>query len=258
MLFPILLLLSSIAPQDSARAPAQQQTLDQVLADEGLRVDLERGLVGMPASVLVREELLEYVLVGPRGATHESLFLTDVKPSILNTALLLLGVEPGRNATIRRSESEEEAASRFDVTPPSGDGFFLYAGWREGEETYFFRVEDLVANLETRRTLPRHRWVYLGSRFRVPRGKTEEVFVADLEENLISLCFFYEGNTLLTARPPECEIQTIWIANSWLVPPRGEPVEILFSRERLDRLPDGWSAALPVVGAGEDEDAGDE
>ena len=66
----------------------------------------------------------------------------------------------------------------------------------------------------TSRALTRHRWVYLGSRFQAPREGEPEVFVADLEQNLICLSFFFQGNTLLTAARPECEAQTIWIANS--------------------------------------------
>ena len=148
--------------------------------------------------MLVRDELLEYLLVGPRGQGHESLFTTDSGPSHLNAGLLALGVEPGSNA-------------RWDVTPeepelrlPAGDGFYVYAAWRERDETYLFRVDDLLSNLRTGRSMPRHRWVFLGSRFSRPREDQPEVFVADHEGNLINIAFFFQGNTLLT---PAVELQ---------------------------------------------------
>ena len=70
---------------------------------------------------------------------------------------------------------------------------------------------------------------------------------ADLEQNLICLSFFYQGNTLLTAALPDCEKQTIWVANSWILPPRGEPVSIVFARDELASLPAEWIEALPVI-----------
>ena len=109
--------------------------------------------------------------------------------------------------------------------------------------------DDLVSNLQTGRSMRRHRWVYLGSRFKSPRAGEPEVFVADLEQNLINIAFFYQGNTLLTASLVECREQTIWLANGWLVPPRGAPLELIFAREPIDRLPEAWAEALPLIEA---------
>jgi hypothetical protein len=222
-------------------------------------VDLEHGVVSLPASVLVRGELLEYLLVGPAGAAHESLFTTRVRPSVLNAALLLSGVKAGENARWKRVEGESDEGPRA-LLPPSGDGFYLYAGWREGGETYFFRVEDLLANLETGRAMRRHRWVFLGSRFAALREDEPEVFLADVEGNLVNLAFFFEGNTLVTAALEECLEQTIWVANAWLVPPRGEPVRLFFARNPLEELEPAWLADLPEVRAATDAEgeAGEE
>ena len=38
----------------------------------------------------------------------------------------------------------QDGAPTHDVQPPSGDGFLIYVAWREGEETYFYRLEDLI------------------------------------------------------------------------------------------------------------------
>jgi hypothetical protein len=75
-----------------------------------------------------------------------------------------------------------------------------------------------------------------------------ETFAADLEQNLISIVFFPEGNVFATAALADCANQTIWIANPWLVPAAGSPVELFFSKQPLSELPPGWSAALPRVG----------
>jgi hypothetical protein len=227
-----------------------QDDVRAALEKEGIGLDLAAGVLSIPATVQIRSELLEYLLVGPNGAAHESLFLTRVRPSLLNAALLLLGVESGHNARWEEGQGVDELGRpQRTVHPPEGDGFYLYAAWREQGETYFFRVEDLVRNLESGRTLRRHRWVYLGSRFAALRPGQPEIFVADAEGNLINLSFFFQGNTLLTAAPEECLAQTIWAANEWLIPEQGEPVRLFFARRPLERLEPAWAAALPEAGA---------
>jgi len=234
--------------QDKAAEPSE---LSAALAQAGLTLDREAGIVSAPATVRIKNELLEYVLVGPRGAAHESLFLTEVRPSLLNAALLLLGVEPGQNArALDRGKVDERGRPERTIVPPEGDGFYLYAGWREQGETYFFRVEDLVRNLASGRSLKRHRWVYLGSRFASLRQGEPETFVADVDGNLVNLAFFFQGNTLLTAAPPECNEQTIWVANEWLLPEMGEPVRLFFARAPLASVPSALLASLPEVSTG--------
>jgi hypothetical protein len=95
--------------------------------------------------------------------------------------------------------------------------------------------------------------VFLGSRFATLRANEPEVFVADAEGNLINLSFFFEGNTLLTAALDECIEQTIWAANAWLVPPRGEPVRLFFSRDPIPRLEPQWLEKLPEAKPTEEE-----
>jgi hypothetical protein len=248
---------ASASPPEAQRQEDSDAELATALAGEGLVLDRAAGWLALPAAVQIKNDLLEYLLVAPQGAAHESLLLTKVRPSLLNAALLLLGVEPGRNARFEPREGfDDRGRPNRAVVPPEGDGFFLYAAWREGEETYFFRVEDLVRNLASGRSLRRHRWVYLGSRFAPLKPGGAESFLADVSGDLINLSFFFEGNTLLTAAPPECLEQTIWAANEWLLPPQGEPVQLIFARAPLETLPPGLAATLPVARTGADAAGG--
>ncbi len=245
------------ATQDVGPPSAEQlearRKLVATLAEQGVQIDLEQGLVGVPASVLVRHDLLEYLLVGPTGAAHEALLATDVTPSVLNAALLALGVAQGNNArwTVRdpppTPEERADGVAPYTVDPPEGDGFYLYLAWREGDEVYRFRVEDLLSNLETGRAMRRHRWVYIGSRFAQLVPGEPEVFAADVEQNLVNVAWFHAGNTLVTAALPQCRRQDIWIANAWLVPPERSAVQLVFARAELERLPEAWEAELPLV-----------
>jgi hypothetical protein len=93
----------------------------------------------------------------------------------------------------------------------------------------------------------RHAWIFLGSTFIEPRPGQGEVFAADLEQNLVNLTYFREGHTLATAALPDCEDQSIWIANAFLLPEREQRVRLIFSRGPLKEPPAEWSAKLPVV-----------
>lgn len=264
----------------------ETQAVERAFLEHDVHVDLGRGTCWIPVRVDVREDLLEYLLVNPKGAAHESLFTTEVLPSHLNAALLALGVSPGVNAKWRSKEpppTEQEiqdGAAPYVVDAPTGDGFCIYAGWREGGETHFHRVDDLLRNLETGRSMRRHAWVFLGSRVvrmrareaNAPKegapkgdatresaskeGGTREVFAADVEGNLVNIAFFEEGNTLVTAALPECLKQTIWLANGWLLPQRGAPVALLFSRKPLEAPPDGMAKDFPEVVEGSDGNEG--
>lgn len=241
-------LLLLVLPAASVPAP-EDDALTRVLAEGGVHLDLENELCLVDARVGVTNELLEYLVVGPRGAAHESMFVVEAMPSLVNAALLALGVERGSNAKwspVEPPPSQEErrkGAPVYDVTPPSGDGFFLYIAWIEQGELFFFRIEDVLTNLGTGTRMTRHRWVYLGSRF-IEDEKGEEVFAADLEQNLVNVSFFHEGHTLLTAALPECVEQTIWMANPWILPPRDAPVKLVFTREPIRVLPEEWEAEL--------------
>ncbi len=247
--------IPSHAPIEAAQKDDDSAVM-QAFAKQGVGIDRTRGLCSIPVDVCIRDALLEYMLVGPGGAAHESLFSTSVAPSVLNAALILLGAEPGSNANWypkdpRPSDADlEKGVSPWVVELPKGFSFYLYAGWKQGGETYFFRVEDLLRDLSKGRGMQRHKWVYLGSRM-VAAGdrdhKEAQAFAADLYQNVINISYFPEGFTVLTAALAECVEQTIWMPNAWLLPDRGEHVRLFFSKERLDTLPADLAANLPEV-----------
>ncbi len=245
-----LLLLGAATQEDP------QSALGARFAEAGVTLDLGAGTCAFPAEVIVRDDYLEYLLVAPHGAVHEALFGTGVDVEILNAALLALGAKPGSNAMWAAKDPEptpeERAAgvSPYDVTLPSGDGFYLYLAWREGTETFFYRAEDLVRDVSRGRTLERHRWVFLGSRM-VERAQGEApVFAAASEGNLINVAFFSQGNTLLTAAVESCVQQDLWLPNAWLLPASGSPLLFVAARERLAALPEALASKLPEASTG--------
>ncbi|QDU69240.1 YdjY domain-containing protein [Engelhardtia mirabilis] len=244
----------------AAAQDAGMAQLVEALAAGGVDFDPVGGHASIEARVATRDDLLEFFLTGPSGSGYESLFSTEADATILNAAFLALGMEPGQNArwVLREdapapASAEQEAGpgelgarpEGYDVLPPEGPGLLIYVGWRVGDETYFFRAEDLIADLERQQPLQRHRWVFLGSR--MVDSNDGEVFVAAMEQNYVNIAWFSEGNTLLTSARPECERQDIWVGNPWLVPEPDTQVRIFFSRDPLTSVPAELEARLPIT-----------
>ena len=258
---PLLLALPQDPLPETAQSTAQAEpevaarNLEAAFAEQGIVVDLDLQLCALPVEVCVCKELLEYVLVTQHGASHESLLATQVAPTLLNAALVTLGAKKGTNVRWKEKDprpTEEErrnGAATHDVEPPTGVTFFMYVAWRVGEETYFFRLEDLITNLDRGRSMQRHGWVYLGSRMVQPKpSDPTRVLAAELEGNLINLSFFRAGNTLFTACLDACVYQTIWAPNAALIPPTGTKLTMVLSRKRLSHLPPNLQQGLVEIG----------
>lgn len=255
-----LLLGGSSAPAQDAPAPTPEPQvpgtvdLEQAFSEQGIQLHTQGLRCSFPVNVCVRQDLLEYVLVTETGAAHESLLSTSVSPSILNAALMILGAKKGENVRwIERDpkptrDEIRNGARTHDVLPPTGEQFFMYLAWQEKGETYFFRLEDLITNLERGRSMQRHGWVYLGSRLIQARpDDPTEVLAAEVEGNLINLSYFRAGNTLFSAALEDCVYQTIWAPNSPLVPPMGSALTMILSRKKLNSLPEELTASLGEI-----------
>ena len=261
-LLPLLGAFATSAQQESVPSDSGPQDRGELGAAGvdlgGVYLDPQAGVVSFPVVVEVRNDLLEYLVVAPHGAVHESMLVTGVDAEVLNASFLALGLTPGQNAKwvakepAPSREAVRNGARAYDVVLPEGDGLFLYLGWREGEETFWYRVEDMLRDLERLRSMRRHRWVFLGSRMVKRQSSPDrEVFAASVEGNLINMPFFAGGTTLLTSALPEAERQDIWLPNAWLLPPRGSQLLMVACTQRQASPPASVLAKLPLVVAGQ-------
>jgi hypothetical protein len=239
---------SALLTHAQEQAPDARAKLAQVLAEQKVSSNFDAGWVAIPCDVVVRGDLLEYLLVNERGAAHESLLGTTVVPSVLNTALLALGLSPGTNARWVAKQGADAAPGAFEVLPPEGAGLYLHVAWRRGEEVHFHRLEDLVLDRSTGAAMRRQKFVYLGSRMVTVRAEEAPVYAADVEGNLVNVSFFEAGHTVLTTSAPECVRQTVWLPNGWLLPQTGQAVQLIFARNRLSSLPDELLTQIPDLG----------
>lgn len=118
------------------KAQALMDELKKQLQQEGITYDAATGTVAVKAVVNQPQDPIEYLLIHRKGKRHEALFVTKAKPSVLNAALLLLGLKAGTNASYKEKdpaptlEEVQNGADPVVVTPPKGEPFWMTVRWR--------------------------------------------------------------------------------------------------------------------------------
>lgn len=227
-------------PKSTEPAAAEASTPEELvaqLAKEGIAVDLRAKTITISTVVNVEMDPIEYALINERGKVHEALLVTEVKPSSLNAAFLLLGYVPGKNARtelIEPQPTEGEVAQGAEwlrVFPPEGMPFYMVASWGEGADRHTVPIEDLILDLVTEKPLENQEWLYLGGRTASIYRGDPPVFVADLEGNLVSVCYLQPANHLATMKHERARDDQVWWRTE-LCPKPGTKVELRICREK--------------------------
>lgn len=223
--------------------------MKQQFQKEGIAFDPERKTVSVPAVVNQPQDPVEYLLIHKKGKRHEAVFVTAAKPSVLNAALLLLGLVPGKNASYVEKkpaptlEEVQAGADPIVVTPPQGEPFYMTVRWKDADGKPVERcVEDLLLDRTTAKEIVDCSWIYLGGRMAQIYRNEPEVYIADFEGNLISICYLSPDNHLATMAHKDARDDQNWWTTSAL-PAAETAVEFVFHRgetklhaERRQRL----------------------
>jgi hypothetical protein len=226
---------------EPATTPEAQKLLDEVkaqFAKEGIVVDAKAQTVSVPATVNSPPDPIEYLLIHKRGKRHEAVFVTTAKPSVLNAALLMLGLVPGKNASYVEKvpmptlEEVQKGVDPLIVTPPQGQPFWMTVRWKTPEgKLEEHCVEDMILDLGKQKSVADAKWVYLGGRMAQIYKNEPEVYIADFEGNLISVCYLSPDNHLATMVHADARDDQNWWTTV-LVPPPDTPVEFVFHKNR--------------------------
>ncbi len=243
-LVSILVLAASLAGQGEVPKPVQEPEradASTVLAEilesfkkERIELDAKARTVTIPVVVNQPQDPIEYLLIHRRGKKHESMFITETKPSVLNAALLMVGLSKGLNATFEEKKPAptlEEVQSGVDpviVTPPKGKPYFMTVRWTTPEKQVVEHcIEDLLLELSTQKPVGKCEWIYLGGRMAQIYKDDPEVYVADLEGNLISVCYMSPDNHLGTmSHEGARDDQNWWVTNK--LPEPGTEMKFIF------------------------------
>lgn len=226
-------------PKPAPAATDPQKVLAEMkeqFAKEGIAFDLTARTVSVPAVVNKPQDPVEYLLIQKKGKRHEAVFVTMAKPSVLNAALLLLGLVPGKNASYvekKPAPTLEEVQAGVDpilVTPPQGEPFFMTVRWKDAEgKPVEHCVEDLLLDLGTQKPIVDCSWIYLGGRMAQIYRNEPEVYIADFEGNLISVCYLSPDNHLATMVHKDARDDRNWWTTN-LMPEADTAVEFVFHR----------------------------
>jgi hypothetical protein len=243
-LLPSLLLAvfaAGASCQDQKPQPAvdPKQLLEEVkqqFAKEGIVLDAKAQTVTVPAKVNHPQDPIEYLLIHKRGKRHEAIFVTQAKPSVLNAALLMLGLTPGKNATYVEKtpaptlEEIQKGADPLIVTPPQGMQLWMTVRWKDAEgKPIEHCAEDLVLDLARQKPIANVSWVFLGGRMARIYKNDPEVYVADFEGNLVSTCYLSPDNHLATMVHENARDDQNWWTTT-LVPAPDTDVEFVFHK----------------------------
>jgi hypothetical protein len=162
--------------------------------------------ISFPATVNLREETIEYVVVHKTGKAHESIFRTDTRPQDIHLAMLLLNVQPAMT-------------NWFGIdgkAPPKGDKVWIEAAWSDLFARHQVPVEDLVLNKETSNTLALGEWIYNGSNF------SEGMFTAQRDGSIVSI--HIDPDALINNPRPGRENDDLYRPHAERLPPIGTKV----------------------------------
>ncbi|HMP77404.1 MAG TPA: YdjY domain-containing protein [Kiritimatiellia bacterium] len=174
-----------------------------------VQVDPDARIVVVTGFVNQAEGAIELIACGPGGKTHESVFVMQAHAMDLQTALLLLGLEPGL--------PHEELGQG----PPRGPRVDVWVTWTDADGAVRAHPAELFAyNIETGRVLPHTGWAFTGS------VMIDGQFKALAEESY--LVTFWDPWAILNIMNnevgPDDELLAV---NRALVPPPGTTVTFL-------------------------------
>jgi hypothetical protein len=224
-------------PQDAAKKSALAKAKKQMLAlfeKFDIQFDAKKKTLTIPVVLNSPTNDLEFLLIHRIGKTHEALLVTEAKPSVINSGLLLLGLKPGQNASFKKKEpqpSEAElrkGADPFVIVPPSGTEIYMTVSYKtEDAKTITRPVDDLLLDWQVNLPVANHKWIYIGGREGKIYRNEPDVYIADYEGNLISTCYKYPNNHMFTIVHERARDEMNW-AKTAACPPPGTVMKLTF------------------------------
>ncbi len=220
-------------PAVPANAPAEASALREISPGifqiGSLRLDKAQHTVTFPGRLNMAEGALEYLLVTPGGSTHESLLVTEIQPTDLHFAMLLLGAK-GAGLTTPAPEDAPPAQLNKEYLQHApklqGDAIRLRVKWKAGDAEKTVAVEDWLLDTKSQKAVARGPWIYTGSMFKGGQ------FLAQVEGTLAALVT--QPSALINNPRPHNDDDTAWEVNAKAVPGVDTPLEIIIQLETAE------------------------
>lgn len=165
---------SDDAPRAGKKPPAEQSKPQNVFRFKHLTVDRKKRTITLEAMVVEASYSLEFLLCKAGSKEYESVMSTEVRPSQIHAALLMLNLRPGKPGGYVGKE----------YVPPRGAGLRIELRWKDGAgKSRGTEAGDwLKLNREGDGKVKPTRWIFVGSEV-IPGGAYE----ADLNGGIIAV-----------------------------------------------------------------------
>lgn len=211
-----------ITAEESIRQPSPAGII-HLAGDIECRLDSREILI--PASISIDSGWIEQIACLRGTREHESIFVVECQPSLVHSALLLIGLEsgvPGRWLETKRGDRYE-----IERIPPTGAPVRLRVRYTDTEgRSVESSVEEMVMGSPDGTVFPPTPWMFCGSRF-----DREGRYVADYSGSLVGFATF--GDEVL-GLPGVISDQVsvdaaVWEIRSEKVPAPGTPVSLVLT-----------------------------
>jgi hypothetical protein len=174
-----------------------------------VKIHKNQRFISMQGSINMPDGLIEYLACNKRGKLHESILSLDVEPYHIHVALLLLGLVPGDRPISFQGASE----------PPCGDPVKIKISWRGADNKMMeYSPEDLIINIDDKKTMEKSDWVFSGSRF------LNGQYLAQMLGSVVAV--FHDPDAIIDDRSITGADDTHFFANKEVLPPIGTQVEL--------------------------------
>ena len=226
-----LLAATSLLAQAPPEFKPPKEIAPGILEIGAVRLDKNAGTVAFPAKINMDDGLIEYLMVSPDGATHESVLVSDVPPQEVHMAMVLLGAKG--MAQPQNGKAPERIDAEFLANAPklTGDRISLVVKWKDkdGKEQSAPPERWLVRKIfEAKKpskvvTAEDGPWLYTGSYF------YENRFAAQSEGAFASVVTL--PSALINNPRTGSNDDHVWFVKKEAVPPVGTPVEFIIKLE---------------------------
>jgi hypothetical protein len=197
-----------------------------------VRLDKNTNTVTLPAKVNMIDGLVEYLCVTPRGATHESVLVSEAGPQNVHVAMVLLGAKGAAPAEASAKPGQITAEYLAKLPKLVGDRVHLSVKWKDKEgKEQTVPVERWVLQRILQKNKPAKEqamkdgpWLYNGSFI------FESRFVAESEGIFASIATM--PSALINNPRPGANDDKMWFANKAALPPLGTPVDFIIKLEK--------------------------
>lgn len=232
-IIPALLLFAATTAiaKPPAEFKAPKEIAPGVFEAGSVKFDKNTRTVTVPAKVNMVDGLVEYLMVTPDGAVHESVLVSEAQPQDVHMAMLVLGAKgmaQDKNAKVPERIDAEYLAKAPKLV---GDKITLTVTWKDKEGTE--KSSPVEKWIVRRVAVPRKAsknvvaedgpWLYTGSYF------FEDRFLAQNEGVFASVVSY--PSALINNPRPGANDDHMWFVNTEVIPAKDTPVTLSIKLE---------------------------